>query len=143
MDRTTLARNLAPLERARAGEEQTHARPRQHSLFLWTLRGGGSQPPGVQLLIAYFSLSRAWIPCVFAWDPETGEFRRVEGPEGFTTSETSRRVVGCTRASGRGSPCRAIPFSRSLPPGAGDHDGLGVAAPAPGTFGLSLPSEGP
>jgi hypothetical protein len=32
-------------------------------------------------------LRAAWIPCVIAWDPETGEFRRAERAEGFTTWE--------------------------------------------------------
>jgi hypothetical protein len=42
----------------------------------------------VLLLNAYFSLTRAaWIPCTIAWDAESGEFRQVEGPEGFTTRE--------------------------------------------------------
>jgi hypothetical protein len=57
----------------------------------------------VLLLNAYFSLSRAaWIPCVIAWDAETGEFRRDKGPEGLTTwkeaDEASRFLVGnsCT-----------------------------------------------
>lgn len=35
-------------------------------------------------LAPYYSLSsRAWIPCVVSWCPETGEFVHVEGPEGF------------------------------------------------------------
>jgi len=43
----------------------------------------------------YFSLElRGWIPCAIAWDPATGIFTRVEGPDGFTTweeaSEASR-----------------------------------------------------
>ena len=34
----------------------------------------------------YFCLYRgAWIPLAIAWDPETGRFTRVEGPDGFTT----------------------------------------------------------
>ena len=36
----------------------------------------------------YFSLAlRGWVPCVVSWDPETGRFTRVEGPDGFTTWE--------------------------------------------------------
>lgn len=32
----------------------------------------------------YFSLERrAWFPRVLTWDPETGFFESVEGPEGF------------------------------------------------------------
>jgi hypothetical protein len=42
----------------------------------------------VLLLGAYFTLPRAaWIPCVIAWDPDTGEFQRVERREGFMTLE--------------------------------------------------------
>jgi hypothetical protein len=26
-----------------------------------------------------------YISCIIAWDADTGEFRRVESPEGFTT----------------------------------------------------------
>jgi hypothetical protein len=34
----------------------------------------------------YFSLARAaWIPCVVAWDEETGESYWIEEPDGFTT----------------------------------------------------------
>jgi hypothetical protein len=53
------------------------------------------------LLNAYFSPSRAaWIPCVVAWDAETGEFRRVEGPEGFTTREEADEA---SRGGARGA----------------------------------------
>jgi len=49
-------------------------------------RGRGCYPPGVPLLNAYFSFScAAWIPCAIVWDHESGEFRRVEAQEGFTT----------------------------------------------------------
>ena len=52
-------------------------------------------PPGVLLLSAYFSLSRAAsIPCVIAWEVETGEFQRVERPEGFTTWEEADEASG-------------------------------------------------
>src|SRR5262245_14999867 len=58
-------------------------------------RGGSHSLLAVQLLNAYFSLSRAaWTPCVIAWDPATGEFRRVEGPEGFTTWEEADEASG-------------------------------------------------
>lgn len=41
---------------------------------------------GFRTLAPYFSLARAgWIPCVVTWDAETGEFARVEGPNGFAT----------------------------------------------------------
>ena len=34
----------------------------------------------------YFSFERAaWIACAVGWDPETGEFSRLEGRDGFTT----------------------------------------------------------
>jgi hypothetical protein len=34
----------------------------------------------------YYSFIRhGWVPCVVAWDPETGRFTRVEGPDAFTT----------------------------------------------------------
>jgi hypothetical protein len=34
----------------------------------------------------FFSLTRAaWIPYALTWEPETGEFRRVEGPHGFAS----------------------------------------------------------
>jgi hypothetical protein len=72
-------------------------------LILWTLRSGGGRPhpPGVLLLNVYFSLSRAaWIPCVIAWDPENGEFRRVEGPESFTTWEEADEA---SRGGARGA----------------------------------------
>jgi hypothetical protein len=36
----------------------------------------------------------AWLPCVITWDPETSEFRRVEGPEGFTTWEEADEASG-------------------------------------------------
>ena len=33
----------------------------------------------------YFSLARGlWIPRVITWDPQTGFFDSVDGPEGFT-----------------------------------------------------------
>ena len=47
------------------------------------------------VLAPYFSLAHAeWIPRVLTWDPETGFFERVDGPEGFKdyrlTLEASR-----------------------------------------------------
>jgi hypothetical protein len=50
----------------------------------------------------FFSLARAaWIPAVVAWDPDTGESRRVEGPRGFAiyweAVEASRFLVGANR----------------------------------------------
>jgi len=33
------------------------------------------------------ALARGADPCVIAWDADSGEFRRVEGPAGFTTWE--------------------------------------------------------
>ena len=34
----------------------------------------------------YYCFHRAaWIPCVSGWDPVTGRFTHVEGPDGFTT----------------------------------------------------------
>src|SRR5262249_15871421 len=51
-------------------------------------QNGAALPSRVLLLNAYSLLPRAsWTPCVIAWDAETGEFRRVEGPEGLTTWE--------------------------------------------------------
>lgn len=52
-------------------------------------------PPTEPTVALHFSLARGtWIPYVVAWDPATGEFRRVEGPRGFAgyraTDETSR-----------------------------------------------------
>jgi len=78
----------------------------------------------VQLLNAYFSLSRAvWIPCVIRWDAETGEFRRVEGPEGFATweeaDEASRFLL---RSSTIDDPLDSRPrgaYVRRVPPVAG------------------------
>jgi len=26
-----------------------------------------------------------FVPCIIAWDPETGEFKSIEGPMGFST----------------------------------------------------------
>src|SRR5262245_25363457 len=53
------------------------------------------------LLHTYFSLSRAsWIPCATAWDRETGEFRRVEGQEGFRTCSTARTARTCAPSRG-------------------------------------------
>jgi hypothetical protein len=41
----------------------------------------------------FFSLARAaWIPFVLIWDPETGEFRGVEGPQGFDTRPEAREA---------------------------------------------------
>jgi hypothetical protein len=58
----------------------------------------------------YFDLARrGWVPCVVSWDPETGRFTRVEGPDAFTTwseaKEASRRRGSCgwTRDPGHGS----------------------------------------
>ena len=50
----------------------------------------------------YFSLARgAWIPYALTWDPETGEFRGVEGPRGFASYreavEASRSLVDVDR----------------------------------------------
>jgi hypothetical protein len=50
----------------------------------------------------YYSFPhRGWLPCAIAWDPETGRFTRVEGPDGFTTreeaEEASRLVSHGTR----------------------------------------------
>jgi hypothetical protein len=34
----------------------------------------------------YYSFTlHGWVPCLVAWDPETGRFTRVEGPDAFTT----------------------------------------------------------
>jgi len=39
-----------------------------------------------QAVAPFFSLARAaWVPYVLAWDPESGEFRSVEGPQRFAT----------------------------------------------------------
>ena len=47
----------------------------------------------------YFDLSRrGWVPCVVRWDPETGRFTRVEGPDGFSTweeAEEASRFLRC------------------------------------------------
>jgi hypothetical protein len=53
----------------------------------------------VELVGPNFSLAlAAWIPCALTGDPDTGEFRGVEGPDGFTTwdeaDEASRFLVG-------------------------------------------------
>jgi hypothetical protein len=46
----------------------------------------------------YFSLAVGeWIPYAFTWDPETGEFRGVEGPRGF---DTYREAVEASRFLG-------------------------------------------
>jgi len=43
----------------------------------------------------YFSLAlRGWVPCVVSWDPTTGRFTRVEGPDGFTTWEEAEEASG-------------------------------------------------
>jgi hypothetical protein len=41
----------------------------------------------------YFDLRFGlFIPCVVTWDPETGEFSRVEGPKGFETWEEAEEA---------------------------------------------------
>ncbi len=41
----------------------------------------------------FFDLrSGLFVPCVVTWNPETGEFTRVEGPEGFATWEEAEEV---------------------------------------------------
>lgn len=36
--------------------------------------------------VPFFCLARAaWMPYAVTWDPESGEFRGVEGPRGFNT----------------------------------------------------------
>jgi hypothetical protein len=49
------------------------------------LERGHERARGARTTVApYFSLARTcWIPAVYAWDAETGEFRRIEGPLGF------------------------------------------------------------
>ena len=48
----------------------------------------------------YFSLARAaWVPCVVTWS-ETGELRRLEGPEGFTDD---RQALDASRFLMRGT----------------------------------------
>ena len=44
-------------------------------------------PWRAEIIVApYFSLARAaWILYALTWDPETGAFRRVEGPRGFVS----------------------------------------------------------
>jgi hypothetical protein len=51
--------------------------------------------PTKPMVAPYFSLARAlWIPAALAWDAQTGEYRRVEGPRGF---ETYREAVEASR----------------------------------------------
>jgi hypothetical protein len=43
----------------------------------------------------YFSLVRAaWVPCALRWDEATGEFQRLEGPDGF---QDYRQAVEASR----------------------------------------------
>ena len=43
----------------------------------------------------YFSLAPgAWVPYACTWDPETGEFRGVEGSRGFDTYREAWRRAG-------------------------------------------------
>jgi hypothetical protein len=47
------------------------------------------------MLAPFFSLARGqWIPCVVVtWDPDTGEYRRVEGPDGFAEYEQAVKAA--------------------------------------------------
>ena len=38
--------------------------------------------------------SGLFVPQFVTWDPETGEFTRVEGPKGFATWEEAARFLG-------------------------------------------------
>ena len=41
----------------------------------------------------YFDLrTDLFVPQLVAWDPETGEFTRVEGPKGFVTWEEAEKA---------------------------------------------------
>jgi hypothetical protein len=41
----------------------------------------------------YYSFTlHGWVPCLVTWDPETGRFTRVEGPDAFTTSDEAEEA---------------------------------------------------
>lgn len=53
----------------------------------------------------YFD-SGLFVPQLAAWDPETGEFTRVEGPKGFATWEEAEQAERFLRARQVGRPAK-------------------------------------
>jgi len=58
-------------------------------------------------------------PCIIAWDAETDEFRRVEGPEGFTTWEEADKASRFLLRTSSTSRARRAPRLRSADPDGG------------------------
>src|SRR5215470_15917915 len=66
---------------------------------------------------SFYRSRAAWIRCVVGWDPETGEFLRVEGLEGFTRGgggRASRRLAEKLHQAGFDE---VVTISSAAPPG--------------------------